>query len=455
MKPFQFTRVCIAIGIGSAVLAGGGAFAAPDGQGEQDLRARVAALESRLAELEEQRGEAWFTEERASEIRAIVQDVLTDADTRASLLQGGATAGWDNGFFLASADGNFRLNVEGQLQFRYVLNLQDDSAAVDGDTTRQGFENRRTKLIFTGYVIDPTWIYRLQANFDDSGSGTFGLQDAYMGKVLGGGWVVVAGQFKVPMLRETLVDTTMQLAVERSLLEAEFGAGRTQGVALWYRDDRLDFWAGYTDGHPATGGFNAPALAPDTDFSLTARASVLLAGTSWDQFNDLTSFKNDDFGFMLGGAIHYQDGEFGTAGAEVEVVQWTIDASVEFGGANVFTYVVGRHIDFNGGPQLDQFGVLVQGGVFLTDAWEVFARYEWGDDDLTSDDLSIITVGATNYLSGHRVKWTTDVGFALDSISNTWGDGFLGVGGEGTGYRTDVGREEDQVVLRSQLQLLF
>ena len=29
-------------------------------------------------------------------------------------------------------------------------------------------------------------------------------------------------------------------------------------------------------------------------------------------------------------------------------------------------------------PSLDQYGVVVQGGLFFTEKWEAFARYEWG-----------------------------------------------------------------------------
>ena len=36
-----------------------------------------------------------------------------------------------------------------------------------------------------------------------------------------------------------------------------------------WSDDALHFTAGWTDGHPATGGFNMPALAADTEISLT------------------------------------------------------------------------------------------------------------------------------------------------------------------------------------------
>ena len=410
----------------------------------------VRSLRDEVQHLRAKTDEPWLTEHRADEVRALVQDVLADADTRASLLADGMTAGWDHGFFLASADGNFKLKVGGYLQYRYVLNSQDNSPV---DDNRGGFENTRTRLKFAGHVGDPTWIYYILGDFSRDG-GKFKLKDAYMGHAFDdSGWTVVAGQFKVPMLREELVSDVYQLPVSRSLVWSEFTAGRTQGAALDYRGDRVHFVAGYTDGHPATGGFNSPALARDTEYALTARVEVLLEG-DWSQFKDLTSFPDERRAIMLGGAVHYQDGEYGTADDELEVLQWTIDVSAEFGGANIFAYVVGRHLDSTT-VELDQYAFVVQGGYFLADDWEIFGRYEWADDDgLSAEDLSVVTVGVNRYFHQHQVKWSTDIGFGLDEVTTTWGDGFIGDGGDITGWRTDSAGSDGQVVIRSQLQFV-
>ena len=85
-----------------------------------------------------------MTEQRSAEIRGIVQDVLADADTRTSLQSSGAMAGYNNGFFLASPDGNFSLKVGGQVQIRWTMNSAKEQ------NTDWGFENRRTKLDFSG-----------------------------------------------------------------------------------------------------------------------------------------------------------------------------------------------------------------------------------------------------------------------------------------------------------------
>ena len=69
----------------------------------QNLEAQVNALRAEVADL---KGDNWLNEARAEEVRTLVQDVLADSDTRASLLQSGMSAGYDNGFVIGSADGN-------------------------------------------------------------------------------------------------------------------------------------------------------------------------------------------------------------------------------------------------------------------------------------------------------------------------------------------------------------
>jgi hypothetical protein len=153
---------------------------------------------------------------------------------------------------------------------------------------------------------------------------------------------------------------------------------------------------------------------------------------------------------LVGGAIHYENLDASGMATDIDRVTWTVDASFELSGANLFAYVVGNHLDNDGAmPDMDQFGIVGQGGYYLTEDWEAFARYEWGDSDTASEeDLSIITVGANYYIAGHALKWTTDVGFALDGVGATWAS-------SGAGWREDASGEDGQVVVRSQIQLVF
>ena len=59
-----------------------------------DTTAQINELKAEIAALKSNQGEQWLTEQRADEIRGVVQDVLADSNTRSSFQQaGGAVAG--------------------------------------------------------------------------------------------------------------------------------------------------------------------------------------------------------------------------------------------------------------------------------------------------------------------------------------------------------------------------
>lgn len=407
-----------------------------------ELRALVTDLQDQVQMLKAQGSANWLTPQRAAEIRSLVQDVLADADTRASLLQGGMTAGYDRGFFLASADGNYRLNISGRLQFRYVYNNQDNSA----DDNRWGFEMRRTRLQFAGHVINPNWTYQIQGDFNRDGGG-FTLLDGVIGHKFENGMTVRVGQFKAPFNREELVSSSRQLAVDRSLVNSRFNVGRVQGIELATQlGENIRIAGMISDGARS---LNTPWQTYDTEFAITGRVDFLAAG-NFRQFADFSSWDGEEFGLLIGAAAHYQKDEYGTiAGPEVEDFRWTIDGSAKFGNFSLFAAVIGRHLSADNAADADQYGIVVQGGLFIVpNEWEIFARYEWGDDDTSSEDLSVLTGGVTRYWARHNLKWTTDVGYGLNQVSSGWASSSLG-------WRADPAGEDGQLVVRSQLQLAF
>lgn len=404
------------------------------------LQARVGVLEEQIEVLTGRPQGGWLTQDEEA-VRALVNEVIAESEGRTSFRQNGAVAGHDGKFFLASPDGNFRLNFGSQVQFRYVFGVLDTADGSETDSTRGSFEMRRTKLTFDGHVFDPTVKFKVQGAFDRDGGG-FMLEDAVIGKKYDEGWWVHAGQFKAPFLREELVSSKRQLAVERSLLNEQFNQDRSQGIELGHEMDNLRYMFMFSDGF---GTRNTGATSMDTEYAFTGRLEWLVEGDSWSQFKDFTSWQDEETAFMLGGAAHIEQGEYGTPALEDQFYTWTVDASAEFGGSNVFGYFVGRHFDE---ADLDQYGFLVQGGIFLDDEWEVFGRYEWGDLDTMAEDLSVFTIGVNKYMHAHKLKWTTDFGFALDEIDSSWAS-------SGAGWRTDDPDQDGQWVIRSQLQLLF
>lgn len=475
---FCTAAVCIAL---LAPLAG-----ADSSTDDQSIRQEVDRLKEQVAELVQQNSQLeqrvaeldsdWLTKERAEEIKSLVADVLADADTRASLLDDGMTAGWSDGFFLASSDGRFRLNVGGQMQIRWVYNFIDEA-----DRHRQGFENTRTKLVFSGHVFsrDLQYLIRLDATRNEPQlvNGLEFVQDAWVRFQLNNNTSIRVGQFKVPFNREELVSSAYQLAVERSLVNESLNLGRTQGVELVIADDVHRFSIAIDDGGSDNlGGFTAAgggvatastatgdpinnnALLEDVEYAVQARYEYIIAG-SREQFEDFTSPIDEPFGAMFGIAGHAQKTEsIGEPTNDRDEIRWiaaTADLSLEFGGANLFTSFTYHYVDRGGFPgQFNFYGFVVQGGYYITPKWEVFGRYEWGKADskqdlfANSNTMSAVTFGTNYYFDGHGAKWTTDIGFALNEISEEWDFSIAG-------YRTQMIDSAPQVVFRTQFQLLF
>jgi len=441
----------------TVVMSAGTAMAAdipPNNDSVAELRALVTDLQKQVDTLKAQNNDNWLTEQRSSEIRGLVQDVLADADTRASLLQSGTMAGWDKGFFLMSADGNFKLNVFGQLQVRYVYNHQDESPT---DDNRAGFEIRRAKVGFKGNVVDPSWQYEVLLAADRT-NGNVQLEDnGWIMKDFENGWKIKVGQMKAPFLREEVLSSTRLFAVERTLVNSFFTAGTVQGVQVGWEGDKLHAYGMYNDGNNSK---NTSWSAEDTEFSFSGRADYLVNG-DWKNFQDYDSFPDEGKGMVIGGAVNWSKQEFGTGGplpgafnnAEVDNLGLTADVTVKFGGASIAGAVMYRKLETDTGSPADldlsQWGFFVRGGYFIADSWELYAQYEWGDNDVPGDEnLSVITIGANKYWAKHGLKWQTDFGYGLNQVNASWAQ-------DSAGWRTDAPGQDGQIVVRSQLQLLF
>lgn len=465
-----------------------------------DALSQIAELKAEIQTLKAQSGDNWLSEQRATEIKGLVQDVLADADTRASLQGAGSTAGWDNGFFLASADGNFRLNVSGGAQIRWTYNnrsLDDNNPVNAGQTENNwGFASRYASLTFAGHIVDPSWQYLISMSFfDDSGDydgetgggGSAYLNDWYVLKDFGG-FYLRAGQFVAPFSRERMMgDYDLQM-LSRSNTSYAFGLGRTQGIELGFISDMFRVAASINNGMGQNSptqnrGFNPNAgNSPGTDFAVSGRAEIKLAG-NWKQFEYQQGWRGEEFGLLIGGGVYYQNGRTGglatpgfitaanggtNLGTGGDSYGFTVDAAAQFGGFNAlaaFYWEVQNSTWFTGVDNLGQFngkGLMVQGGFFLTDELELVARYEYGDfsnlstlaPPVNGNLQSVATIGVNWYFAKNRAKWQTDFSYAFNTM------GIFGDYGAGNGWYVDGvdgngNQENGQMVFRTGITVNF
>jgi len=411
----------------------------------------VQELRSEVAELKNSTSDNWLRDQRVKEVRTLVKDVLADADMRANFLSDGATAGYNSGAFLMSADGNWKLKINGQLQVRGLYN------DADGQTSERGFEQRRTKVKFSGHVLNPSWTYKVTATWSRSGGSN--TEDAYIQKSFEDGSWIKFGQFKQNFLRENIVSSSKQLTVERSMLNNAFTYGWSQGLEFGWKNDDVKLLAQYTGG---PGQSNTAALGTTTN-AWVLRGELRFGEAGWKDFDYLTSKSGAKSGFLLG--VSYENYsretgntfEYGNADGN-ESSGWTVDATWRGDGWNVFGYIVDATGSDNGVDQ-DSSGWLLQGGFLVNDNVELFAQYQEGEVSGETMDMDVFRVGFNYWptAGSNTIKWTTDIGWAGKTIVDTDGGGISSPGwvSSGNGWRADTGTNKDQMLIRSQLQLLF
>ena len=238
----------------------------------EDLVARLDAAEARISEL----NEAPATEldiARAKATKALVRDVLADADARAMMQGNGSPV---------------TVNVHGFVQSRYSYSGGGD------DEANRGFSLPRTRLILSGDLYN--WNYTVSGQWSEGGE--FDLLDAYgEGGLFGGTFRV--GQFRAPFMREVLVDQTDTLAAERSIVSNQFGQGRSQGVQYGYDFGKVNFAVAYTDGFDTDNGAgvqNGQAFTGRAGIDITSWWNVG-AAVSWNDLVDTsyTTYTVDTF----------------------------------------------------------------------------------------------------------------------------------------------------------------
>ena len=374
-------------GIVAAVVVA--SFAVPalaDGPSYEDLQVRLDAAEARIAELSVSDSDNWLNNERAEATRQLVHDVLADADSRA-MLQG---------------NGNpVTVNVHGFAQTRYSY------SGGGGLEANHGFNIPRARLILSGDLFD--WEYKVSGQWSDTNN-TFDLKDAYaQGGLLGG--TVRVGQFKSPFMREVLVAQQDTLMTDRSIVSNMFGQGRSQGVQYSRDFGIVNFAGAYTDGFNTANGAGI-----QNGQAFTGRVGV-----------DVTNWWN------VGAAVSWNDL------VDTTYTTYTVDTKVSTGGLDLTAAYVATSGDAG-----DNWGATVQAGYMCTDNFQGFVAYEYGELEGVTDNLSVFTVGGNCFINDN-IKWTTDLGYALNGINGAWQLGE-------TGWRAgDAG----EYVVRTQLQIKF
>ena len=326
----------------------------------EDLQARLDRAEARIAELSASEDSNWLNDQRAIATKALVREVLADADAR-TMMQG--------------SNSPVTVNVHGFVQTRWSYN------GGGSDEATHSFSVPRTRLVLDGDIYGMG--YKVSGQWNDGGE--FQLKDAYgTGNLAGLDFKF--GQFKAPFMKEVLVSRTDTLAADRSIVAYTFGQGRSQGIQFGKDLGMADIKVAYTDGFDTANGAGV-----ENGYALTARADF-----------DVTNWWN------LGAAVSWNDLDTS------DYWTYTVDTGVDFGALDLTAAYTGVNHDAG-----DNWAATFTAAYQCMDNLQGFVAYEYGVLDGADEDLSVATVGA-NYWINDNVKWTTDFGYAVNGIASGW-----------------------------------
>lgn len=244
---------------------------------------KIQSLEQRLATSGAQNMDA----ARVEQMKAQIREVLGEAQFRESLMPSTLQAGYDKGFFIRSSDNNFEMKFNGGFQFRWTHYATRStnrwlSPRLQRDD-RTGFDLNRLRFVISGHAWDPNLTYHIQMRADAVESHDVVIHAAWFNYRFADEFQIKGGAFTHASLAQTMRGWSEQQAIDRNLVDAVFGLGRSGiGLRFWGQlfGKRLDY---YLDVVNSTGDDENAAtnrtISPDP--SETDNQPAILARLVW------------------------------------------------------------------------------------------------------------------------------------------------------------------------------
>lgn len=373
---------------------------------------------------------------------------------------GAGRGGYEDGFTIVAGEDGTRLNIGVQTQFRFTANLGAREVGGAGDY-EGGFEARRTKVRFAGglaggrltYEVLPAFRRTDGTMFMENVFARYDLRDAW-----GEGWSVRAGQFRLPLLREEGIGSANQLAADTSVMNGVFNQGFSKAVELEWRRGGLRALGAFSDGlRTQDQNFDGP---PNADWALTGRVEWAALG-ELAGVRTFTSFPGREASLVLGLAGHAQQSENSDDPGDTDRTLLLVTGDAQFAGDgwNAFGALVWRRtLDRAGGGQteFDDLGAIVQGGLFVHEHAELFARYDLTVPDTGrgggDDPFHALTLGVNAYpvRRSRAVVGTLDVQWFPSAQADS-----ASIVGPNPGIGLLAGDRDGQVAVRAQVAFTF
>ncbi len=341
-------------------------------------------------------------------------------------------------FMVESPDGDFSFRVGGRIMVDAAIYSEDELHHNDGT------EVRRARLFAEGKLWE-NWGYKLQYEF--TGSGSSGIQDAYLDFNGFDQLRIRTGHFKEPFSLQNMTSSKYNTFMERGLPHV-FVPGRNIGAAILASGSNWSAGAGaYGEGIDGAGSDNdegfgfsgrltyGPLLAENTRLHLGASAAYRNTGTNENvRFRERPESHMTDTRLVDTGNIDTDD--YNRFVLESALISGPLSLAGEY-------YFVMLERALAGNPSLDFSGYYIEGGWFLTGesmnyfanqgafgkitprgivgrggigAWQIAARFsnvDLTDGDITGGEEDNFTL-ALNWFATPNIRFSANYVSVLD-----------------------------------------
>ncbi len=375
-------------------------------------------------------------------------------------LADGPTAGYKKGFYIQSADENYKLKIGGRVQARYHYEAVEGFGS--GAEDESAFTIPRARLTLSGNVFNQNLKYKFQTDF---AKGFVGLKDFFADYRLVKGWLHLrAGQWKRPFSRQQINSSSRLELVDRAVTNKAFGAGRDIGFALHNNYEKSPGFEWALGVFNATGDKGSFSGKVDTN-----------TGAVTGKFSNIPDFFGPALvarvGYNHGGIKGYSEGDFAGGGFRFAVAASTV---VEFDAdedddsniraeldlvAKVSGFATTAAVYMSTAQDGDGFadqsyaamGAHLQASYMINKTIQPVVRYATLMPEGDDNDIHEIVAGVSAYFWGHKIKWQTDFTMLLSEQESD---------GAGSGVRASDGTPRrghmrKDYLVRTQVQLAF
>lgn len=301
------------------------------------LEALLSAQQQKISALEGQVAAASAQDtdkSRTDALKQQIREVLNEREFRDSLMSSTIQAGYDKGFYIGSSDEKFKMQFNGQMQFRWTYyETQNRNRYLLPNLNRDdktGFDLERIRFTISGHVYSKDLTYQITMRADAADAQDVVMHYAFVNYRFRDEFQIQAGLFQLASTYSQLLDNNGFMGVDRGLYDAVFGLGNGVGVRFWGQlfDKKLTY---YLDVVNSLNGDRNRPITPDPSEldgnpAVLARAVWTIMGEPGDygvREGDTRKDKSKPvLGFGMSYAFNDDRGDAQTQRIPVPLVGW-------------------------------------------------------------------------------------------------------------------------------------